>query len=207
MIVEAVVMVIRQVIVIERETRIEAHRPVTPSARQVAACAVLNNPYAGQSAAESASDAVALEYLAAWSAEIGVELTQRALARFAPDETPIAYSKGVIVGTNGDREHGAAMIHMRIGLAMRQGLGAGSALIPGTKKCGPPGTAIDLIFGGAADGWNYDAMDAMEVAVPGAPLPDEILLIVAFATGRPNARVAGATPAQVAALMRDLGTR
>ncbi len=191
---------IRQYVVIDRETHAEAGQPVSPAARQVAACAVLRNPYAGQGAA----DAAALEHLAHLSVEVGSALTTRALARFSDAERIIAYSKGVIVGLDGDREHGAAMIHMRIGLAMRRGLGAGPALIPGTKKLGPAGVGIDLIFGGVEDSWNYDAMDAMEVAVPGAPRPDEIVLIVAFATTRPNARILGASPAQVASLMRDI---
>lgn len=191
---------VRLYAVIDRETHVEAGQAVTPPARQVAACAVLRNPYAGQGAA----DAAALEHLAQLSVEIGAELTKRALARFAEGETITAYSKAVIIGLDGDREHGAAMIHMRIGLAMRRGLGAGPALIPGTKKVGPAGSSIDLIFGGVEDSWNYDAMDAMEVNIPGAPRPDEIALIVAFATTRPNARIAGASPAQVAALMGDI---
>lgn len=193
-------MEIRQFVVIERETRIETNQPLPRPARQVAAAAVFRNPYAGQGPA----DAAALEHLAALSVEIGSELTARALARFPADAPPTAYSKGVIVGLNGDREHGAAMIHMRIGLAMRRGLRAGPALIPGTKKIGPAGTSIDLIFSGTADSWNYDAMDAMEVSVPGAPHPDEILLIVAFATNRPHARIAGASPDQVSRLMSDI---
>lgn len=191
---------IRQIVVIERETRIEANQPVSPPTRQVAAAAVFRNPYAGQGAA----DAAALEHLAALSVDIGTDLTARALARFSAESWPTAYSKGVIVGLNGDREHGAALIHMRIGLAMRRGLRAGPALIPGTKKVGPAGSSIDLVFGAAADGWIYDAMDAMEVSVPGAPCPDEIVLIVAFATNRPNPRVAGAAPNQVQDLLRDI---
>jgi len=194
---------IGRIVVIERETRVEAGQRVDPPARQVAACAVLRNPYAGQGAATPEQ----LDALAELSVTVGTELTARALARFDQANPPVAYSKGVIVGMDGDREHGAAMIHMRIGLAMRRGLGAGPALIPGTKKQAPPGAAIDLIFGGAADGWNYDAMDGMEVSVPGAPAADEILLIVAFATNRPNARIAGASPDAVEALMWEIRRR
>ena len=47
-------------------------------------------------------------------------------------------------------------------------------------------------------------MDTMTVTVPDAPRPDEILLIVAFLGGsRPNARIKGATPAQVAEVVRQ----
>jgi hypothetical protein len=48
-------------------------------------------------------------------------------------------------------------------------------------------------------------MDTMTVSVADAPKPDEILLIVAFLGGtRPNARIKGASPAQVADLMRQM---
>ena len=41
--------------------------------------------------------------------------------------------------------------------------------------------------------------------MPGAPKPDEIVLIVGFAAGgRPNARIRGAAPEQVAALVREI---
>ena len=191
---------IRQIVVIERETRIETGYPIVPATRQVAACAVLVNPYAAR---RPASDSELTE-LTQISVELGAELTARALERFPADRPPIAYSKGVIVGINGDREHGAAMIHARMGLAMRRGLRAGPALIPGTKKVAQPGAAIDLIFGGAENAWDYDAMDAMEVSIPGAPRPDEIVLIVAFATSRPHARTRGASPDQVAEAMRQI---
>ena len=191
---------LRQIVVIERETRIECGRAVHPATRQVAACAVFANPFAGCGAADPSHLAILTDL----SVEIGAELTARALQRFTTGSPPRAYSKGVIVGMRGDREHGAAMIHARLGLAMRRGLRAGPALIPGTKKVGTPGSSIDLVFGGADNAWDYDAMDAMEVAVPGAPGPEEIVLIVGFAGPRPNARVKGASAEQVAALMEEL---
>lgn len=67
------------------------------------------------------------------------------------------------------------MIHVRIGLAMRQGAGGGPALIPGNCKVGGPGTQIDVIFGGLEDAWDYDAMDTMTVSVADAPRQDEVL--------------------------------
>jgi hypothetical protein len=95
------------------------------------------------------------------------------------------------------------MIHVRIGLAMRQGAGGGPALIPGNAKIGGPGTSIDVLFGGLEDAWDYDAMDTMTLSVCDAPRPDEILLVVAFLGGtRPNARIKGASPTQVAEVVR-----
>lgn len=187
---------IRQIVVIEHETRQHAGRRVDPPARKVAACAVIANPFAGRAAQDDLSALVDL------SAEIGAMLTERALQRL--DAVPRAYGKAAIVGTAGEREHGAAMIHVRLGLAMRRGIGAGAALIPGVEKVAGPGAAIDLAFGGIDDGWDYDAMDSMEIAIPGTPQADEIVLIVAFGTGRPNARICGASAAQVAELVATL---
>ena len=116
----------------------------------------------------------------------------------------MAYGKGVLVGGAGDLEQGAAMIHCRIGLAMRAAIRAGSALIPGNAKLAAPGATLDIVLGGIDDGWNYDAMDTMEIRVPGAPRADEIVLAVAFATGRPNARLRGASEEVVRDLVRKL---
>jgi Amino acid synthesis len=128
-------------------------------------------------------------------------LTEAALKRFdaAP---PSAYGKAAIVGVNGDLEHAAAMIHVRLGLAMRRGIKKGGrALIPGNAKIGGPGAQVDLVFGGIDDGWDYDAMDTSRSRSPTRPNPDEIVLILGFATGRPNARIRGTSTDDVAALV------
>src|SRR5262249_54888080 len=138
------------------------------------------------------------------SVRAGEVLTGRALAALAP-LPPRGYGKAALVGTAGDLEHGASMIHVRLGLAMRQGAGGGPALIPGNAKVGAPGSPIDVIFGGLDDGWDYNAMDSMTVALPDAPRPDEILLVVAFLGGtRPNARIKGASQAQVEEAVRKI---
>ncbi len=55
------------------------------------------------------------------------------------------------------------------------------------------------------DSWDYDAMDTMTLAVPDAPRPDEILLVIAYLGGtRPNARIKGNPPEQVAALVASM---
>ncbi|MBA2448526.1 MAG: amino acid synthesis family protein, partial [Chloroflexi bacterium] len=167
---------IRSITVIDHETHCEAGRGVDPPTRKVAAGAVITNPLAGRDARDH------LEELVDLSVRVGAVLTERAL-RALGDRRPRAYGKAVIVGTAGDLEHGAAMIHVRLGLAMRRGVGGGTALIPGNAKVAGPGATIDLLFGDLEDGWEYDTMDTLEVSVPGAPRPDEIVLIVGFAAG------------------------
>ncbi len=177
---------IRQIVLTSQEILSEGGRALEKPARRVAAAAVLRNPYAGRPPIDDFAPLVEL------SVKAGELLTSRALAALAP-LSPRGYGKAVLVGTDGDLEHRASMIHVRLGLAMRQGAGGGPALIPGNAKVGPAGSPIDIIFGGLEDAWDYDAMDTMTVSVTDAPRPNEILLVVAFlGGGRPNARIKGA---------------
>ncbi|HMN20185.1 MAG TPA: amino acid synthesis family protein [Ottowia sp.] len=185
---------IRELHLIVAESHPPSGTPVAPPALKVAACAVLHNPHQG-----SASTAI-LDECAAESARIGEILVQKCLQAMG-ERKPIAFGKGVLVGEAGDLEQGAAMIHCRIGLAMRSAIRAGYALIPGNAKRGGPGASLDVVLGGIDDGWHYDAMDTLEVRIPGAPRADEIVLAVAFGTGRPNARIVGASEATVRALV------
>lgn len=188
----------RQITVITQEVLSEGGRSLSSPCKRVAACGVLANPQAGRPAIDDFSELVDLSVAA------GEVLTARALAALAP-LAPRGYGKAALVGMAGDLEHGASMIHVRLGLAMRQGAGGGPALIPGNAKRGGLGSPIDVIFGGLEDAWDYDAMDGMTVSIPDAPLPDEILLVVAFLGGtRPNARLAGASPKAVADLVRRI---
>ncbi|MBN9488032.1 MAG: amino acid synthesis family protein [Alphaproteobacteria bacterium] len=197
------VMDIRQIAVISQEILSEGGRALAKPTRRVAAAAVLRNPFVGQ----QLDDFSALVDL---SVKAGELLTTRALAALAP-LSPRGYGKAALVGTDGDLEQGASMIHVRMGLAMRQGAGGGPALIPGNAKSGAAGTSIDIIFGGLEDSWDYDAMDTMTVSVPDAPRPNEILLVVAFlGGGRPNARIKGAAQEDVRQAvdrMRRAGSR
>lgn len=160
-------------------------------ARRSAACAVLRNPRAGQAAQDDLQEFIDL------SVRVGEVLSRRALEGLGDLEAR-AYGKAVLVGSDGDLEQGAAMIHCRLGLAMRSAIKDGPALIPGNAKLGGPGAIVDVVLGGVRDSWDYDAMDTIQVSIPGAPRPDELVLVVAFATNRPNARVRGATPDTVA---------
>jgi len=191
-------MTFRQITLIDQEIMREGGRDLASPTRRVAACGVLHNPFAGKPPIDDFSALVDLSVLA------GEVLTARALAALGPVK-PRGYGKAALVGTAGDLEHGASMIHVRIGLAMRRGAGGGPALIPGNAKVGGAGTAIDIIFGGLEDAWDYDAMDTMTVSIADAPKPDEILLAVAFLGGtRPNARIKGAAQAQVAQVVREI---
>lgn len=190
-------MEIREIHLFVQEIVRHAGRSVAGAGVRAAACAVLENPRAGKGAQDD------FESFIESSVKVGEVLAGRALTALGGC-APIAYGKGVLVGAGGDLEQGAAMIHCRIGLAMRKAVGSGLALIPGNAKPAGPGATLDIVLGGIDDGWSYDAMDTMEVRVPGAPRADEIVLAVAFATGRPNARIRGASEQTVRELVGRL---
>src|SRR5262245_66375199 len=103
-----------------------------------------------------------------------------------------AYTKAELVRINGDLEHGAAINHPRLGMAMRRAIKRGRVIIPGHAKVGPPGTTVDLIYGPIDDGWDLDAFDSTPVLVHDAPRPQESVLWIGYSTGpRVNARCKG----------------
>ena len=191
-------MELRKIAIFVDDVLSEGGRELASPTRRVAACGVIRNPFAGKPPIDDFSELVDI------SVDAGEVLTQRALEALGEIE-PRAYGKGAIVGAAGDLEHGAAMIHIRVGLPMRRQAGGGPALIPGNAKVGPMGATIDIIFGGMENSWDYDTMDAMTISVPDAPKPNEILLIIAFLGGtRPNARIEGISSEQVAVHVEKL---
>ncbi|HET7849328.1 MAG TPA: amino acid synthesis family protein [Pseudolabrys sp.] len=179
---------IRRVLIIKDTIDFEGGLPAAGSVTRIAACAVIANPLAG-----AAMDDLTL--LVPYGAELGEKLTREALGLL---KRPVrSYGKGAIVGTSGDIEHAAAIIHPRMGKPMRDAIGGGQAIIPSNVKVAAAGASIDVPLGHKDDVWSFDEIDTMTVMVPGAPRPDEIVVVVAVGdAGRPRPRVskAGATP-------------
>lgn len=160
--------------------------------RKVAACAVVANPYAG------AGFVADLSALVEASGAIGTMLGQRAVALL---EAPVqSYGKGAIVGVAGDQEHGNAMLTSVFGNALRDAVGGGAAWITSATKVGAVGCTIDIPLAYKDDIWVRSHYDAVEVRIPDAPMPAEIVLIVAVTNrGRINARLGGRTLEQARA--------
>ena len=77
-----------------------------------------------------------------------------------------------------------------MGKPVRDAIGGGKAIIPSNVKVGAAGVSIDIPLGNKDDVWSFDQIDTMSVFVPGAPRPEEIVVIAAIADGgRPKARV------------------
>ncbi len=184
--------VIRKLVTLLDETRMEMGRPVSPPIRRAVACAVIRNPFAGRYQEDLAE-------LVAQGEELGALLVARAIAALGvPGEACESYGKAAVVGENGELEHAAALLHPKMGAPVRAALGGGAALIPSAKKSGGPGTAIDVPLGHKDAAFVRSHFDAMEARVPDAPRADEILVCVALTVGgRPLPRIGGLAVAQI----------
>ncbi|CAG4913425.1 amino acid synthesis family protein [Paraburkholderia gardini] len=156
---------------------------VVPPHRQVVAAAVLNVADAGTDCG--------LDALYATGAELGALLTGRALQVLGCASTDVqGYGKGALVGTGVPLECGAALLHPRLGKAVRECLPGASTIMPSVTKRGAAGACLDIPLHGIADMWSFDHLDTVSLSVPDSPGPDEVLVAVALAErGRPLARV------------------
>jgi len=170
--------------------------------RRGAVAAVLANPFAGRYVADIVPMMDALQ-------PVGVDMARRLLAAMdVPAERIESYGKGAIVGAAGELEHGA-LWHVPGGYAMRAllgwkderqgGHGNALAIVPSTKKVGPPGATLDVPLTHINASYVRSHFDALEMRVPGAPRADELVVILAMSTGaRVHARVGGLKASDIA---------
>lgn len=183
---------IRKIATFLEETHVEMGRPVSPPTRRAAAVAVIENPFAGRYVED-------LTELIEIGEELGGLLTKRAVAALGiPGPSAESYGKAALVGTDGELEHAAALLHPRMGAPARKALGKGAALIPSSKKRGAPGAALDIPLGHKDAAFVRSHFDGMEVSITDAPRADEIMVALAVTdSGRPLPRVGGLTKDQI----------
>jgi hypothetical protein len=172
---------IRKLVVIRETVFAEAGEKATRPVNRVAGVAVIENPCAGRYVED-------LSPLIDTGPEIGELLMREMIALLAGK--PVSYGKAAIVGIAGDFEHGAALLHPKMGKPIRAAVGGGEALIPSNVKVAVAGSSIDLPLGHKDNMWSFDEIDTITLSVADAPRPDEILVAIAVSDGgRPNPRV------------------
>lgn len=183
---------IRKLAIFVEETHREMDRLIAPPTRKAAAVAVIENPFVGKYVDD-------LSELTAIGEELGELLTARAVAALGiPGPSAESYGKAAAVGENGELEHAAAILHPKLGTPVRKILGKGAALIPSSKKRGGLGVVIDIPLGHKDAAFVRSHFDAMEVRIPDAPHPNEIVVAIAVSdSGRPLPRVGGLTKDQI----------
>lgn len=176
---------IRKLVTVVEEVRADAGRELARPIRRVAAVAVIRNPFAGRFEAQ-------LALLVETGEALGGVLGTRAVE--ALGGAVEGYGKAAVVGLDGELEHAAALLHPTLGTPFRAAVGGGKAIIPSAKKVGVAGTAIDVPLHYKDAAFVRTHFDAMEVRVPDAPRPDEVVVILVVTDGgRPHPRVGGLT--------------
>ena len=177
---------VRKYVDLIEETRMENGKAVDPPARKAAAVAVIRNPFAGIYEED-------LQSLIDIGDSLGEKLSRRAMGSLQIDPKEVeSFGKGVVVGLGGELEHAAAIMHPKLGHAVRRVVGGGKTMMPSANKVGAAGTELDVPVHCKEAALVRSHFDAMAVRVHDAPRDDEILVVVVLtAAGRPLARVGG----------------
>jgi len=174
-------MTARKTVFVKEKITAEVGSPAIKPISRIAAIAIIANPFAGRFVED-------LSPLFDEALALGEELMPQAASML--DEPAIAYGKAAIVGTNGDIEHAAAVIHPTLGKPMRAALGGGESIIPHTSTVAGAGTPIDVPLANKDNIWSFNDFETITVAVADAPRPNEIMIVMAIADGgRPHPRI------------------
>ena len=175
---------IRKTVTVVDEILREAGQEVSPRIRRVITAAVIDNPHAN-SYVEDLSD------LSEASVELARTLATTAVGHL-DGRAVHSYGKGGIVGTGGELEHVAAMLHPSFGAPFREACGGGKSIIPSAKKRGAAGTPLDIPVHYKDAAFVRSHFDAVELRIVDAPTPTELIIAVAVTDGgRPLPRIGG----------------
>ena len=177
---------IRKLVTTVDEIYSEMGKIISPPTRRAAAIAIIQNPFAEFYQED-------LEDLMSIGEQLGSLLGKRCIEALGiePSEAE-SYGKAALIGENGELEHGAALLHPRMGAPLRREVGQGAALVPSSKKRGSMGDTLDIPLGHKDAAYIRSHFDSIEVRVNDAPRANEILVAIAITdSGRPLPRVGG----------------
>ena len=177
---------IRKMVTVVDEIHYEMGQQINPPTRRAAAIAVIENPFADKYVED-------LEMLMQIGEELGAILGKRCVKALGIKPSAAqSYGKAALIGENGELEHGAAILHPRMGAPLRKEVEKGAALVPSSKKRGSMGDPLDIPLGHKDAAYVRSHFDGMEVRVNDAPRANEILVAIAVTdSGRPLPRVGG----------------
>ena len=177
---------IRKMVTVVDEIHYEMGQQINPPTRRAAAIAVIENPFADKYVED-------LEMLMQIGEELGAILGKRCIKALGIKPSAAqSYGKAALIGENGELEHGAAILHPRMGAPLRKEVEKGAALVPSSKKRGSMGDPLDIPLGHKDAAYVRSHFDGMEVRVNDAPRANEILVAIAVTdSGRPLPRIGG----------------
>ncbi|MBN3845628.1 MULTISPECIES: amino acid synthesis family protein [Burkholderiaceae] len=168
---------VRKVVVYKDTTCREGGRHLDRPITMVGVAAVIRNPWAGRGYVEDLSPEQR-----AGCGPLGTMMVERVLAELKVEEIE-AYGKAAVVGAAGEIEHASAVIHnLRFGNQYRNALKAESYLTF-TNKRGGLGTSLQIPMKHLHDGSARSHFITLEMSIPDAPCPDEIVIVLGASTG------------------------
>jgi Amino acid synthesis len=169
---------IRKTVILIEDTLVDGGARLDQPLRRVALIAVVRNPLV-------ARDDENLGELIRDGEDLGRFLAQRAL-EYVDRSRLIAVGKGAIVGSDGEPEHGQAILYPKFATAVREVLDLGTIPLLGEKKIGSASTSLLVPLHATAPASGSAAAplpttSPMEIRVPGSPRGDEILVALLVA--------------------------
>lgn len=173
------------------ETQYHEGGPVVDKPLKLAAaCAVIQNPFAGRYEPDL------LPFMAELRS-LGTILATELVETLGKNNIEV-YSKAAIVGVNGELEHGAVW-HEAGGWAMRSVLGEPKAIVPSSKAVAATGYRLMVPLHNIHACYVRSHYNSMEVGIQDAPRPNEILFALVMGTGgRVHSRLGGLTKENIA---------
>ena len=182
---------VRKIVTIVEEIRHEGGPRARKPHLRGAIAAVLANPFAGRYVEDLTPMMDALKPL-------GYELAAALIKALGGPKKVDAYGKSVIVGVAGESEH-AALWHVPGGYGMRELLAKSFAIVPSTIKVAAAGATIDVPLHHRTAAYVRSHFDSIEMRVPDAPRPHEIVFILAMGVGgRVHERMGGLRAGDIA---------
>jgi hypothetical protein len=152
--------------------------------RKYVIAAAIENPYAGEFQQD-------MSFIIDNSPDLGREFGRR-IQVLAGDHEIVSYGKAILVGADGEYEHGNAFLTNPAANPVRDAIGGGKSWVPSTGKVGATGAILDVPLAHKNALYVRSHYDSISVSFNDAPRRDELLVVWAFATrGRLHARLGG----------------
>lgn len=176
---------IRKTLLHIENTLIEGGKEAAMPLKMIAAVAVITNPWAGRGFVENLSPEI--QDIAP---QLGDLLTNMIVEAAGSGDLVEGYGKAAVVGTNGEVEHGSALIHtLRFGNFYREAVGAKSYLAF-TNTRGPANAPIMIPMMDKIDLGRRSHYLTYQFSIADAPAADEIVVALgASIGGRPHHRI------------------
>lgn len=169
---------IRKFVHLIEDIQIEGGKALDAPVLMIGVAAVISNPWAGKGFVEDLRPAI----LDA-APPLGAELTRRIIDLAGGGDRIEAYGKAAVVGLSGEIEHASAIIHtLRFGNHYRSAVNA-SSYLSFTNTRGGAGAPVQVPMMHKDDAGARSHYLTLDLRIPDAPGPDEIVVALGAATG------------------------